>query len=1000
MPNPKFTVTSPIVESESQQASDCSSPIVVDSSTNGTEETEEEVQDGRHTVVHFTPGGHQRSDSNFEGGYDTLNGNTTFNNATQLSFFNSGNAGTYMHYDSADPVPATVFYRNRDSTTELNGKAKNRPTLQELREQFDDKEDPTKLVNKSNGQGTKRFDVSSTPNFFELPYVGENEEVDGEPKGEKLDEEEAAAAAAATPASKQIKFGWVQGVLVRCLLNIWGAMLFLRLGFVYGQAGLIVGTVIMLLCAIVTVITTLSMSAICTNGQVKGGGAYFMISRSIGPEFGGAIGILYSFATAVAMSLYVVAFAEALLDIIPDFLDNELNEIRVIGLGLCCVVVFIAFCGMGIVTRTQLALLFLMFAAMISIIIGSFIGPKSQSEEDKGFVGYDSTVASDQLTPGFTEGEDFFSIFAIFFPAATGVLAGANLSGDLKNPSTAIPKGTLLGILITTVVYIILGVIMVTCYLRVVMVDDGNGNLVESTTLGLNYDFTSMQIVSAWAPLVLAGIFAATLSSAIGAFVGAPRIFAAVCKDKLFPKIFDGFAKQNERGDPIRGYILVFCIGVGFTLIGSLNSIAPILSNFFLMSYALINYSCFVASLSNAPGFRPSFKYYNPWVSLLGALLCLAIMFLINWYLALVTFVLVVAIHRYIDFRKPDVNWGSAGQAMAYSNALRAMHRLEKQQSHIKTFRPNFLVLMGDYQRRQDMARFICQVNNGLGSVIFGNVLVGTTDLTHVKSFKRGLNQDTLLQLKAFDETVAAPTLRAGARSLLQLNGLGKLRANLMVLGYLRDWENAERGELDEYVGIINDAFDLDYNVAVMRCPVVEKQWSLPFFGSPMTGNIDIWWIADDGGLTLLLPYLLSQHKQWKKCNLRVFVPGNPKQMSSEKVRISRLLKKFRIDAEPVVVDSVSRKPSKKRMADFKKRLGTEDLSTKISDRMMKYVRLAEVMEQTSDQATLVIATLPLPLRTNQDSFVYLNVLDHMTRNLPPTLLLRGNQESVLTFYS
>ena len=164
-----------------------------------------------------------------------------------------------------------------------------------------------------------------------------------------------------------------------------------------------------------------------------------------------------------------------------------------------------------------------------------------------------------------------------------------------------------------------------------------------------------MQKISIWAPLVIIGIFAATLSSALASLVGAPKVFQAVCRDEIFPYI-TFFAKGSGPNDePRRAYILVFFIAAGFIAIAELNVIAPIISNFFLMSYALINYAVFAASLGRSPGWRPSFKYYNKWVSLFGALLCIGIMFLIEWWAALVTIVIIGSLYKYVSYSKPQV---------------------------------------------------------------------------------------------------------------------------------------------------------------------------------------------------------------------------------------------------------------------------------------------------------------------------------------------------------
>jgi solute carrier family 12 (sodium/potassium/chloride transporter), member 2 len=205
---------------------------------------------------------------------------------------------------------------------------------------------------------------------------------------------------------------------------------------------------------------------------------------------------------------------------------------------------------------------------------------------------------------------------------------------------------------------------------------------------GLQNSFQVIELVSAFGPFIYAGCFAATLSSALASLVSAPKVFQALCKDQLYPKIewfAKGFGKNNE---PVRGYILTFFIGIAFILIGELNLIAPLISNFFLAAYTLINFSTFHASLVKPIGWRPTFQYYNMWLSLVGAVLCVAVMFLISWATALLTFACVIALYLVVSYRKPEVNWGSSTQAQTYKNALMSVQQLNYVEEHVKNYRP------------------------------------------------------------------------------------------------------------------------------------------------------------------------------------------------------------------------------------------------------------------------------------------------------------------------
>uniref|UniRef100_A0A914WXK5 Solute carrier family 12 member 3 n=1 Tax=Plectus sambesii TaxID=2011161 RepID=A0A914WXK5_9BILA len=409
----------------------------------------------------------------------------------------------------------------------------------------------------------------------------------------------------------RVKFGWIEGVFVRCLLNILGVMLYLRISWVAGQAGLILGSAIVLLASTVTTITAISMCAICTNGDVKGGGAYFLISR----YFGGSIGLIFSVANAVGAAMYVVGFAETVRDLMVEqgwkIIDNDVMDVRIIGLVTCTLLMAIVFIGTSFESRMQIGLLAILTVSIVNYWVGTFIPIK---EVKRGVTGYSFTTMMTNMLPAF-RGEDFFSVFAVYFPAATGIMAGANISGDLADPQKSIPKGTLWAILGTTLLYLSTVWLTGSTCVRDAMEYGApllaNGTwewlsppcaLNHTCTYGLLNYFQVMKIESGWGPLITAGIFAATLSSALASLVSAPKVFQAVCKDRLFPYIHffaKGYGKDEE---PRRAYALGFAIAMLMILIGDLNAIAPIISNFFLASYALINYACFDASFADSPG--------------------------------------------------------------------------------------------------------------------------------------------------------------------------------------------------------------------------------------------------------------------------------------------------------------------------------------------------------------------------------------------------------------
>ncbi|XP_058839073.1 bumetanide-sensitive sodium-(potassium)-chloride cotransporter-like isoform X2 [Topomyia yanbarensis] len=942
-----------------------------------------------------------------------------------------------------------------------------------------------------------------------------------------------------------IKFGWIKGVLMRCLLNIWGVMLFLRLSWVVGQAGIVQGVVLILITTVVTTTTALSMSAISTNGVIKGGGTYFMISRSLGPEFGGSIGLIFSLANAVACAMYVVGFCESMTDLLATFglqiIDGEVQDIRIIGCITIVILLGIVVIGMEWEAKAQIVLLIILLVAIVDFIVGTLIGPKSDLDVARGFVGYNASLFVENLSSDYRPVKnvvhDFFSVFAIFFPAATGILAGANISGDLKDPSKAIPKGTILAIVLTTISYVLMAILAGATVLRDAtgnVADMANGSWAfaecapEECKYGLHNSFQVMELVSAFGPIIYAGCFAATLSSALASLVSAPKVFQALCKDKLYPKIGwfgKGFGKNNE---PVRGYILTFIISVAVILIGDLNLIAPLISNFFLAAYCLVNFSTFHASLAKPVGWRPTFRFYNMWLSLIGAILCIAVMFLISWPTALITFAVVLALYLFVSYRKPDVNWGSTTQAQTYKNALMSVQQLNNVEDHVKNYRPQILVMSGHPSTRPLLVNFAYLLTKNLSLMVCGHVNKTQTSQKYRNYLQRKATDWFRRQkVKGFYAYVDDNDFETGARAAMQASGIGKLKPNVLLLGYKSDWSKCDPVELEQYFNVVHKALDMYLSVAILRvakgldysqvlgeettvkriadaprslvhndstndlelqnkisslhgsCDSLSRNLSqasstsdltvgtprnqtvsgmpdpldinakllnetnqrslkrthndpallyrgpggveLPkeildelslFTSKKKNGIIDVWWLYDDGGLTLLLPYIISTRRNWSDCKLRVFALANRKaELEFEQRNMASLLAKFRIDYSDLkLLPDVTKKPEQSTVNFFKGLIKdfTGDEPGQISeaellavqDKTNRHLNLREYLLEQSTKSDLVVMTLPMPRKGVVSAPLYIAWLETLSQGLPPFLFVRGNQTSVLTFYS
>uniref|UniRef100_A0A8B9NNZ2 Solute carrier family 12 member 1 n=1 Tax=Accipiter nisus TaxID=211598 RepID=A0A8B9NNZ2_9AVES len=925
---------------------------IINESHDNNETSQEDVgSDPPHyEETSFTDEAHNRLRISYRPGKRELYDNFLQNGEKTEASLHPYDTHTKMYYlqtfghNTVDPVPKIDYYRNTGS---VSGNKLSRPSLLEIHEQL------AKVTERvANGEST----------------AGDETVVSKEEENK----------------TGFVKFGWVKGVLVRCMLNIWGVMLFIRLSWIVGQAGIGLGVIIILLATMVTSITGLSTSAIATNGFVRGGGAYYLISRSLGPEFGGSIGLIFAFANAVAVAMYVVGFAETVVELLKEsdtLMVDESNDIRIIGTITVVCLLGISVAGMEWEAKAQVILLVVLLVAIANFFIGTVI-PTNNEKKARGFFNYQASIFAENFGPDFRSGEGFFSVFAIFFPAATGILAGANISGDLKDPQDAIPKGTMLAILITTVAYI--GVAISSCVVR-----DATGNINDTVVPGmscngssacsLGYDFSRcasqpcdyglmnnfqvMSMVSGFGPLITAGIFSATLSSALASLVSAPKVFQALCKDNVYKGLHffaKGYGKNNE---PIRGYVLTFVIAMAFILIAELNTIAPIISNFFLASYALINFSCFHASYAKSPGWRPAFRYYNMWVSLFGALLCCGVMFVINWWAALITYAIEFFLYIYVTYKKPEVNWGSSTQALYYINALDSALALTTVEDHVKNFRPQCIALTGAPMIRPALLDITHTFTKNNGLCICCEVYTGPRKLC-VKEMNSGMAKKqawlTKNKRKAFYAAVAADSFRDGVRSLLQASGLGRMKPNTLVIGFKKDWRNATATQVENYVGIIHDAFDFELGMIIVRISqgfdisqVLQVQGTcyllphlseiLPYFflitestintiqsmhvgefnqklleastqfkKKQGKGTIDIWWLFDDGGLTILIPYILTIRKKWKNCKLRIFTGGKVNRIEEEKLVMASLLSKFRIKfADINIICDINIKPNK-----------------------------------------------------------------------------------------
>uniref|UniRef100_A0A3Q2Y2L4 Solute carrier family 12 member 7 n=1 Tax=Hippocampus comes TaxID=109280 RepID=A0A3Q2Y2L4_HIPCM len=799
---------------------------------------------------------------------------------------------------------------------------------------------------------------------------------------------------------KSPQMGTFMGVYLPCLQNILGVILFLRLTWIVGTAGILESLAIVGLCCSCTMLTAISMSAIATNGVVPAGGSYYMISRSLGPEFGGAVGLCFYLGTTFAGSMYILGTIEILLTyIVPkaaifvaekkeDQGDALLNNMRVYG--TCCLTLMSVVVFVGVKYVNKLALVFLacvilsilaIYAGVIKTIfeppdfpvcmLGNRTlqnhnfdkclkmdmvdnvtattqlwklfcnGPDFNATCDEYFL--NNNVTQIQGIPGLTSGvisenmwseygplgmlvenkklssvggsdptqdidlpyvvndiASFFTLLVgIYFPSVTGIMAGSNRSGDLRDAQRSIPVGTILAIFTTSIIYFTCVVLFGACIegvlLRDKFGDSVKGNLVIGT----------LSWPSPW--VIVIGSFFSCCGAGLQSLTGAPRLLQAIARDGIVP-FLQVFGHGKANGEPTWALLLTAGICEIGILIASLDAVAPILSMFFLMCYLFVNLACAVQTLLRTPNWRPRFKYYHWALSFLGMSLCLALMFISSWYYAIVAMVIAGCIYKYIEYRGAEKEWGDGIRGLSLNAARFALIRLEEAPPHTKNWRPQCLVLLNldsdQAVKHPRLLSFTSQLKAGKGLTIVGNVLEGTflTKEAEAKKAEQNIKSSmTAERTKGFCHVVVSSNLRDGVSHLIQSAGLGGMKHNTVLMAWPGTWKQSNDPQSwRNFIETVRETTS-----AHQALLVAKNVDSFPTNQDRLgEGTIDVWWVVHDGGLLMLLPFLLRQHKVWRKCKMRIFTVA---QMDDNSIQMKKDLQTFlyhlRLNAEVEVVE-------------------------------------------------------------------------------------------------
>jgi amino acid transporter len=666
------------------------------------------------------------------------------------------------------------------------------------------------------------------------------------------------------------RFGTFGGVFTPCVLTILGVIMFMRTGYVTGIAGLWATLAILGLAEIITTLTTLSISAIATNLDMRVGGVYFMISRVLGPDFGGSIGITLFAANAVGVAFYTIGFTEALTALLG--IQNVIIG-RIIATVVATGLFAMTFKGADIVIKVQYVVLLVLLLAVASFMVG-------------GFLDFDHATLRANMKPSAKLSLVFWPAFAIFFPAATGITAGANMSGDLKNPGKSIPSGTLLAILFTVIIYATQIVLTAGSAGRADLIADGYG---------------ALQKMSIFSPLIILGVWAATLSSALGSFLGAPRILQAMGQDRLMKSMVFFGKGSGDNNEPRRATVLTFIIAIGVIWAGDLNAVAEVISMFFLIAYGMINLSAFVESKSSNPSFRPKFRFFHWTTALAGAIGCSIAMIKINETYAIIALGITAIIYFYLKKRDIQTSFGDAKRGYIFQRTRDNLLYLEQAKTHPKNWRPILVVVTQSPVKDAQLIRFGSWVESqrGLYTVAYLSIKPGESLVEKIATrkritaeLKRQLDADGVI---AFSEAVVVDEYFKGLPIFLQSYSIGGLRPNTMLVKLPDQNDILERETFLKTMDMLS-AFDM--NLLVLKPG--------DFALNRKRRTIDLWWRGkENGSLMSLFAYLITLDKNWSNATLRILrIVQNEADVPDARKKLEELKEAIRISARIEIIVS------------------------------------------------------------------------------------------------
>mgnify|MGYP002630225161 CR=1 FL=1 len=704
------------------------------------------------------------------------------------------------------------------------------------------------------------------------------------------------------------KLGTFLGVFTPTILTVLGVIMYLRVGWVVGNAGWALALSIVVLANAITFISALSVSSIATNMRVGAGGAYYIISRSLGLELGGAIGLPLFLSQAVSVTLYCYGLAEAITMFWPDAPVMPLAGVFVVLVSL------LAGKSTVLALKMQLPIMVAVVGSIIALMIGADWGSEWVAE-----VGEFPDVG-------------YWGVFAVFFPAVTGILAGVSMSGDLKDPERSLPLGTMAGVIVGFAVYLVVPLALAS---SVGMVDLREDSLIWT------------QVAIGGSLVVFPGLLGAILSSAIGSILGAPRTLQALAVDGL---VHNSMAGTNERGEPQKALIVSGVIAFVAVFLGDLNAVAAVVTMFFLTTYGVLNIVCALEGLVGDPSFRPRFRVH--WVlPLMAALGCFAVMVLINPIASLLAIAAEVALWFYLSRRSMQATWGDMRGGVLMSMARWALLAKRDREEHQRNWRPQVLVYTDDVEKDLPLIKLASGLSLRRGVVTVARIVEGDLDEVEVDLEKEAAYASAFLDdngVTAFCEVNVVDSLETGFVVVAQANGIAGLHSNTAVFG----WPSQQAAKEME-LRVLRKLDHVGKSVVLARL-LPDKL--------PKKRRVIVWWAGkqDNGDLMLLLAHVLVQNRSWRETELMVkSVVFSEDDREAQRLSLIKLCTETRIEARAEII---VKKPDE---------------------------TVQDIIQEHSRDATLVLLGLRVPEKGGEAEAA--ERIDGLLHGLPNALLVRNS---------